>query len=89
MDLKYKVSDTIKLLVIFSQISNKKDSPEELFAEIKALTKYPAVIIEEFLKSVDVCENVLKEKGEEYFKENPQGILGYITMRINLIINKK
>lgn len=84
MELTYKVADTIKLFHIFAEISRKKDNPEELFEEMKSLVEYPPSVVNAFLKGVEICDNVVKEKGEDFVKDNPETILGYITMIINM-----
>lgn len=84
MELTYKVADTIKLFHTFAEISRKKDNPEEVFEEMKILVEYPPSVINAFLKGVDICDNVIKNKGEDFMKDNPEIILGYITMIINM-----
>lgn len=76
MELKYKSSDTIKLIDIFANLSNGIDDNNLLAKEIEKVSQYPAYIVNEFLK----CINVLTI---EQVKTQYIGVIGYITMRLN------
>ena len=76
MELKYKSSDTIKLIDIFANLSNGIDDNNLLAKEIEKVSQYPAYIVNEFLK----CINILTI---EQVKTKYMGVIGYITMRLN------
>lgn len=76
MELKYKSSDTIKLIDIFANLSKEIDNNNLLAKEIEKLTQYPINVINEFL----ICVSKLNET---QIKENYMGVIGYITMRLN------
>ena len=76
MELKYKSSDTIKLIDIFANLSKGIDDNNLLAKEIEKVSQYPAYIVNEFLK----CINVLTI---EQVKTQYIGVIGYITMRLN------
>ena len=80
-ELKYKAKDTQNLIDIFANLSESNFNQEVIKAELEKLTKYPTNVIEEFLK----CVNLLKE---DDIKDKCMGIIGYITMRLNLVENK-
>ena len=77
-ELKYKTKDTQNLIDIFANLSESNFNQEVIQAELEKLTKYPTNVIEEFLK----CVKLLKEND---IKEKYMGIIGYITMRLNLV----
>ena len=81
MELKYTSKDTKKLIDVFGSIAEKEDNPEELFKEMRKIINYPVPILLEFLN----CMTVLENKNQDFLKENYVGIIGYITMRLNLI----
>lgn len=76
MELKYKSSDTIKLIDIFANLSKGIDDNNLLAKEIEKVSQYPAYIVNEFLK----CINILTI---EQVKTKYIGVIGYITMRLN------
>lgn len=78
-ELKYKAKDTLNLVDIFANLSESNFNQEVIKTELEKLTKYPTNVIEEFLK----CVNLLKE--DDINKEKYMGIIGYITMRLNLV----
>lgn len=80
-ELKYKAKDTQNLIDIFANLSESNFNQEVIKAELEKLTNYPTNVIEEFLK----CVNLLKE---DDIKDKYMGIIGYITMRLNLVENK-
>jgi hypothetical protein len=76
MGLKYKSSDTLKLIDIFNNLSKGIDDNNLLEKELERVSQYPAYIVDEFLK----CINVLTvEQVETKF----MGVIGYITLRLN------
>ena len=77
-ELKYKTKDTQNLIDIFYNLSKSNFNQEVIQAELEKLTKYPTNVIEEFLK----CVKLLKEND---IKDKYMGIIGYITMRLNLV----
>jgi hypothetical protein len=77
-ELKYKAKDTQNLVDIFANLSESNFNQDVIKAEIEKLTKYPTNVIEEFLK----CVNLLKE---DDIKDKYMGVIGYITLRLNLI----
>ena len=80
-ELKYKAKDTQNLVDIFANLSESNFNQEVIKTELEKLTKYPTNVIEEFLK----CVNLIKE---DDIKDKYMGIIGYITMRLNLVENK-
>ena len=80
-ELKYKAKDTQNLIDIFANLSESNFNQEVIKTELEKLTKYPTNVIEEFLK----CVNLIKE---DDIKDKYMGIIGYITMRLNLVENK-
>ena len=80
-ELKYKAKDTQNLVDIFANLSESNFNQDVIKTELEKLTKYPTNVIEEFLK----CVNLLKK---DDIKDKYMGIIGYITMRLNLVENK-
>lgn len=76
MELKYKSSDTIKLIDIFNNLSKGIDDNNLLEKEIERVSQYPPYIVNEFLK----CINVLTI---EQVETQYMGVIGYITLRLN------
>lgn len=81
MELKYTSKDTKKLIDVFASIADKEDNPEELFKEMLKIINYPVPVLQEFLN----CMIALENKNQKFLKENYTGIIGYITMRLNLV----
>lgn len=81
MNLKYTSKDTEKMIDVFASIADKKDNPEELYEEMLKIIDYPVPILQEFLN----CMTALNDKNQEFLKENYMGVIGYITMRLNLV----
>lgn len=77
MELKYKSSDTIKLIDIFTNLSKGVDNNILLAKEIEKLSQYPVYIVNEFLKCISVLTI-------EQIKTKYIGVIGYITIRLNL-----
>ena len=82
MELKYTTLDTWKLIDAFSKISESQNDLTRVAEEIKKLVnEYPNKIIETFVH----CISMLAEKhDEEFVKDNYSGMIGYITLRLNL-----
>ena len=78
-ELKYKAKDTQNLVDIFANLSESNFNKEVIKTELEKLTKYPTNVIEEFL----ACVNLLKE--DDINEDKYMGIIGYITMRLNLV----
>lgn len=78
-ELKYKAKDTQNLVDIFANLSESNFDKEIIKTELEKLTQYPTNVIEEFLK----CVKLLKE--DEINEDKYMGIIGYITMRLNLV----
>ena len=78
-ELKYKAKDTQNLVDIFANLSESNFNKEVIKTELEKLTKYPTNVIEEFL----VCVNLLKE--DDINEDKYMGVIGYITMRLNLV----
>ena len=79
--LKYKTSDIEKMIDVFSSIAENKDNPTEVYNEMIKLIDYPINILQEFLH----CMEILSNKDQNYLKENYMGVVGYITLRLNLL----
>ena len=79
--LKYNSKDTEKMINVFAALAEKQDNPTEINNEIVRLLDYPVPVLQEFLK----CIEVLEKHDENYIKENYMGVIGYITLRINLV----
>ena len=79
--LKYTSKDTEKMIDVFASIADKKDNPEELYKEMLKIIDYPVPVLQEFLN----CMNALNNKNQKFLKENYMGVIGYITLRLNLI----
>lgn len=74
--LKYKSTDTIKLIDTFAELSEK--GVEGLEDAMVTITKYSPKVIQTFLECIENLKNVTPNK------DNYWGIIGLITMRINL-----
>ncbi len=79
--LKYTSKDTEKMIDIFAALSENRNNSQELERQIIQLIDYPVSVIHEFLK----CMELLDNKEENYLRENYMGIVGYITLRLNLV----
>lgn len=81
MELKYKTSDTEKLIDTFAKISEHKDDLSIVAEEMKKLmVEYPPNVIETFLHCIEMIED---KHDEDYLKDNYMGVIGYITLRLN------
>jgi len=81
MKLKYTSKDTEKLIDVFASIADKKDNPEELYKEMLKIIDYPVPVLQEFLN----CMTSLEGKNQNFLKENYVGVIGYVTIRLNLV----
>ena len=79
--LEYTSKDTEKMIDVFASIADKRDNPEELYKEMLKIVDYPVPVLQEFLN----CMTALNYKNQEFLKENYMGVIGYITLRLNLI----
>lgn len=79
--LKYNSKDTEKMINVFAALAEKRDNSTEISNEIVKLLDYPVSVLQEFLK----CMEVLEKHDKNYIKENYMGIIGYVTLRINLV----
>ena len=79
--LKYTSKDTEKMIDVFASITDKKDNPEELYKQMLKIVDYPVSVLQEFLN----CMTALNDKNQEFLKENYMGVIGYITLRLNLV----
>lgn len=79
--LKYNSKDTEKMINVFAALAEKQDNSTEISNEIVKLLDYPVPVLEEFLK----CMEALEKHDENYIKENYIGVIGYVTLRINLV----
>lgn len=79
--LKYNSKDTEKMINVFAALAKKQDNPTEISNEIVKLLNYPVPVLQEFLK----CMEVLEKYDENYIKENYMGVIGCVTLRINLV----
>lgn len=76
--MKYTTKDTQNLIDIFANLSESNFDKDIIKDELAKLTKYPTNVIAEFLKSVDLIK-------ENDIDDKYMGILGYITLRMNLV----
>jgi hypothetical protein len=79
--LIYTSKDTEKMIDVFASIADKKNNPEELYKEMLKIVDYPVPVLQEFLN----CMTALNDKNQKFLKENYMGVIGYITLRLNLI----
>ena len=79
--LKYNSKDTEKMINVFTALAEKQDNPTEISNEIVKLLNYPVPVLQEFLN----CMEILGKHDENYIKENYMGVIGYVTLRINLV----
>jgi len=79
--LEYTSKDTEKMIDVFASIANKRNNPEELYKEMLKIVDYPVPVLQEFLN----CMTSLENKNQNFLKENYMGVIGYITIRLNLV----
>lgn len=75
--LKYKSTDVIKLIDTLAELSEK--GVEGLEDAMVTITKYPPKVVQTFLECIENLNKVTPNK------DNYWGIIGVITMRINLV----
>ena len=78
MGLKYKSDDVNKLVNSFYNISKDTSDRDTLQKELSEITKYPVNVVNEFLKCIRLFTS-------EQIKDNYIGVLGYITIRLNIV----
>ena len=78
MELKYKTSDVWKMVDAMVNLTNKHQIKDVTFEDLVPLLDYPTEVIQEFLKAVGDLKEVNKD--------NIQGVIGYIVIRLNLAI---
>ena len=81
MEIKYTTRDVEKMIDVFAIVSDNKENYEVLCNEMVKLVNYPANILHEFLK----CMELLSDKDQNFLKENYMGVIAYITMRLNFV----
>ena len=79
--LEYTSKDTEKMIDVFASITDKRNNPEELYKEMLKIVDYPVPVLQEFLN----CMTALEDKNQKFLKENYMGVIGYITIRLNLV----
>lgn len=79
--LKYKASDIEKMIDVFASISENKENPDKVYNEMIKLIDYPVNVLKEFIHCMEILEN----KDQNFLKENYYGVIGYITLRLNII----
>ena len=79
--LKYNSKDTEKMINVFAALAEKQDNLTKINNEIVKLLNYPVPVLQEFLN----CMEILGKHDENYIKENYMGVIGYVTLRINLV----
>lgn len=82
MELKYKIADVEKMIDVFTTLSKERDANRFAKLVVQAqeiLSDYPVDVVEEFVK----CVNDLESKNIIATKDNYQGVLGYIMIRLN------
>ena len=78
--MKYKSSDVIKLIDVFHTLSEKGvDGLQEV---IVSVTNYPPIVIESFLDGI-------QKLNQHNIKDNYWGAIGYLTLKINLVVEQK
>lgn len=83
MELKYKVADIEKMIDVFNTLSEAHDADEfakQMAQAQEILSDYPIDIVEKFVK----CIKDLESKNILPTKDNYQGVLSYIMIRLNL-----
>jgi hypothetical protein len=81
MELKYTSKDIEKMINVFASIADKKDNSKELYKEMLKIIDYPIPVLQEFLNYM----TALNDENQEFLKEHYRGVIGYITMRLNLV----
>lgn len=74
--MKYKSADVIKLIDVFYNLSKKGE--DGLQEAIESVTNYPSIVVETFLDGI-------QKLNPDSIKDNYWGVIGYLTLRINLV----
>lgn len=80
--MKYKAADTQKLIDVFGDIAGHQNDEAKLTEALRSLTVYPVRVLEEFLHCMDSLEDKIND--QKFLQENYDGIICYITIRLNL-----
>jgi hypothetical protein len=74
--MKYKTNDVLKLIDVFSNLSEKGvDGLEEAISSVK---DYPPNVLQAFLDGMNSID-------PEVAKDNYWGTIGYLVLKINLV----
>lgn len=79
--LKYTFKDIEKMIDAFASISENKENTDKVYNEMIKLIDYPVNVLQEFLH----CMEILESKDQNYLKENYQGVICYIVLRLNFV----
>lgn len=79
--MKYNIQDIKTMIDCFSNISNHRQEHEYIMSELIKISKYPTYVLQEFIH----CMELFSEKDDNYIKDNYNGIIAYITLRLNFI----
>jgi hypothetical protein len=78
--MKYKTNDVLKLIDVFSNLSEKGvDGLEEAISSVK---DYPPNVLQAFLDGMNSID-------PEVAKDNYWGTIGYLVLKINLVDDMK
>lgn len=78
--MKYKTNDVLKLIDVFSNLSEKGvDGLEEAISSVK---DYPPIVLQAFLDGMNSID-------PEVAKDNYWGTIGYLVLKINLVDDMK
>lgn len=78
--MKYKTNDVLKLIDVFSNLSEKGvDGLEEAISSVK---DYPPSVLQAFLDGMNSID-------PEVAKDNYWGTIGYLVLKINLVDDMK
>ncbi len=79
--LKYTSKDIDKMINAFASISENKENPYKVYNEMIKLIDYPSNVLWEFLH----CMGMFEKKDQNYIKDNYQGVISYIILRLNFV----
>lgn len=82
--LQYTSKDVMTMIDCFASIYDKKDNLLSALKEIETLKKYPTEVLSEFLDCMTTCKIT-----DDNIKENYMGVIGYITLKLNLRLMSK
>ena len=77
--LKYNFDDYKKMVDVFATIVDNSTTKEEDLKELEKLLDYPTHVIKAFWE----CMFEIKDKGEDYVKDNFWGIAAWVVLRMN------